>query len=69
DKRARDSNGDSPLSWASWHQRPASILQKLAFGDHYIGASHIESYTADHGRGFGGLELHLLGKPHHGDGE
>jgi ankyrin repeat protein len=27
----KDSNGDSPLSWASWHLRPDSILRKLLY--------------------------------------
>ena len=26
---AKDMNGDSPLSWASWHLRPTPILRKL----------------------------------------
>ncbi len=30
---ARDSNGDSPLGWASWHLRPDSILRLLCFGE------------------------------------
>jgi hypothetical protein len=29
---ARDINGDTPLSWASWHLRPRAILRKLAHG-------------------------------------
>jgi uncharacterized protein len=33
---AVDMNGDSPLSWASWHLRPAAILRKLCFGDHRL---------------------------------
>lgn len=28
---ARDAHGDSPLSWASWHLRPRSILRLLCF--------------------------------------
>jgi len=28
---AKDANGDSPLSWASWHLRPDSILRKLLY--------------------------------------
>ncbi len=31
-KDARDCNDDSPLTWASWHLRPAAILRKLCFG-------------------------------------
>jgi hypothetical protein len=28
----RDMNGDSPLTWASWHLRPRTILRMLCFG-------------------------------------
>jgi ankyrin repeat protein len=48
---AKDMNGESPLSWASWHSRPASILRKLCYGNHRI---HPQ-YT--------GMEANLLGKP------
>ena len=30
---AKDANGDSPLSWASWYSRPVPILRKLCYGD------------------------------------
>ena len=33
---AKDMNGDSPLSWASWHLRPDSILKKLCYGEFRI---------------------------------
>jgi palmitoyltransferase len=33
---AKDMNGDSPLSWASWHLRPDSILRKLCYGNFRI---------------------------------
>ena len=33
---AKDMNGDSPLTWASWHGRPASILRKLLYGNFRI---------------------------------
>lgn len=49
---AKDMNGDSPLTWASWHLRPASILGMLCYGDFRI---HPD-YT--------GMEAILLGKPH-----
>ena len=26
---AKDMNGDTPLTWASWHGRPAFVLEKL----------------------------------------
>jgi ankyrin repeat protein len=31
-REAKDAHGDSPLSWASWHLRPASILRRLCYG-------------------------------------
>jgi ankyrin repeat protein len=49
---AKDMNGDSPLTWASWHQRPASILRKLCYGDFRIRPS------------YRGMKLNLLGDPH-----
>jgi uncharacterized protein len=33
---AKDMNGDSPLSWASWSFRPDSILRKLCYAGHVI---------------------------------
>ena len=33
---AKDTNGDSPLTWASWHLRPRSILRKLCYGNFRI---------------------------------
>jgi uncharacterized protein len=32
DVTAKDANGDTPLSWASWHGRPAEILRRLCHG-------------------------------------
>jgi ankyrin repeat protein len=62
---AKDMNGDSPLSWASWHLRPASILEKLCYGDFSIHPDAVRRSTSDHGRGWGnGIEINLLGKPH-----
>ena len=48
---ARDANGDSPLSWASWHLRPAPILHRLCFGE----------FTVRPDRK--GMEENLLGAP------
>ena len=31
---ARDMNGDSPLTWASWHLRPRTILRMLCYGQY-----------------------------------
>ena len=35
-REARDSNGDTPLSWASWHARPTPILRLLLYGGFHI---------------------------------
>ena len=59
---ALDMNGDSPLSWASWHLRPDSILRKLCYGVFTIHPGR--QSTLDHGMGWGGLEASLLGTPH-----
>ena len=49
---AKDMNGDSPLTWASWFQRPDSILRKLCYGQFSI---HPERRSMDEC---------LLGQPH-----
>lgn len=62
DKKARDAPGESPLSWAGSHLRPGSILALLAFGEHPIGAAHIQKNNSDHGHGWGnGMDWNLLG--------
>jgi ankyrin repeat protein len=33
---ARDANGDTPLTWASWHLRPNAILRVLCHGPYRI---------------------------------
>ena len=63
DPSARDVHGDSPLSWASEHLRPGSILARLAFGPHTISAASAQSITSDHGAGWGtGMERKFLGE-------
>ncbi len=62
---AKDMNGDSPLTWASWHLRPASVLKKLCYGDIFIHPDTVKRSTSDHGMGWGnGMEVNLLGNPH-----
>ena len=62
DREARDATGDSPLSWASEHQRPGAILALLAFGPHTIGEGSRRKIVSDHGAGWGnGMEWNLLG--------
>ena len=58
---AKDANGDSPLSWASWHTRPDVILRQLCYGDFHVRADR--GSTFDHGRGWGFMERDLLGRP------
>jgi len=48
---AKDNSGDSPLGWASWHLRPASILRKLCYGSHHVRPD------------YAGMDANLLGKP------
>lgn len=64
DPEARDVNGDSPLTWASWHARPAAVLTMLCFGPHRIHPAAARDDHNDHGSGWGGLEDHLTGRPH-----
>jgi ankyrin repeat protein len=61
---ARDAQGDTPLSWASWHLRPGTIMRLLCHGRHSISPSGVALYTGDHGKDWGGLEASLRGRPH-----
>ena len=49
---AKDMNGDSPLTWASWHLRSHSVLRKLCYGDFRIHPDYAS------------MEAHVLGTPH-----
>lgn len=60
---ARDMHGDSPLGWASWHGRPAYVLDMLCFGEHRIHPDAVRLSRATAGR-TGNLATYLLGKPH-----
>lgn len=61
---ARDANGESPLSWASWHLRSGRILKLLCYGHHHISDAGVARYSNDHGQGWGGLDASLRGQPH-----
>lgn len=50
---AKDMNGDSPLTWASWHLRPDPILRLLCYG----------AFSINPDRHPGGMAAYLLGKP------
>jgi uncharacterized protein len=49
---ARDMHGDSPLTWASWHLRPTTVLRKLCYGEFRINPERTS------------MEHYLLGRPH-----
>ncbi len=59
---ARDAHGDTPLSWASWHLRPAAILRLLCFDGWSVHPD--AAWTGDHGAGASGMDRHLVGHPH-----
>jgi ankyrin repeat protein len=62
DKEVKDMNGDSPLTWASWHLRPAPVLRQLCFGEFFIHPENVSTY--DHGMGWSQMEASLAGRPH-----
>ena len=49
---AKDVNGDSPLSWASWYLRPDEILRQLCYGNWHVR------------EGRKSMRAYLLGEPH-----
>lgn len=62
DRQARDAHGNSPISWASEHLRPGSILKLLAFPPHNISDAGAAAITSDHGCGWGnGMERKFVG--------
>jgi uncharacterized protein len=48
---AKDMNGDSPLTWASWYLRPTAVLRKLCYGEFRINPERRS------------MEHYLLGQP------
>lgn len=63
DKTAKDANGDSPLTWASEHLRPAAILRLLSYGNYSISDKHVRISTSDHGQGWGNsMDWNLFGE-------
>ncbi|HLK29935.1 MAG TPA: ankyrin repeat domain-containing protein [Puia sp.] len=65
DKTVKDSNGDSPLSWASEHLRPGRILSLLSYGNYQISEKHKTENTSDHGERWGNsMDWKLFGEYH-----
>ena len=63
EKEAKDAHDDSPLSWASRHLRPGTILTLLAYGEHRIGEGHKIKNKSDHGQGWGNsMDWNLFGE-------
>lgn len=60
-RETRDVNGDSPLSWASWHLRPPAILRMLCYGKYSIHSENHSSY--DHGKGWGQMDAAMKATP------
>jgi ankyrin repeat protein len=58
----RDAAGESPLGWASWHQRPDAVLRLLCFDDFAIHPAR--DSPSDHGHGWSAMDRFLLGSPH-----
>jgi ankyrin repeat protein len=48
---AKDANGDSPLTWASWYTRPTGVLRKLCYGPYSVRAERKS------------MKIYLLGTP------
>lgn len=62
DKTVKDANGNSPLSWASEHLRPGTILSLLTYDGFQISEGHKTINTSDHGQGWGNsMDWKLLG--------
>jgi hypothetical protein len=62
DKSAKDINGNSPLSWASEHLRPGTILSLLSYDQYRVSDAHKIKNTSDHGQGWGNsMDWNLFG--------
>jgi len=51
-RESKDVNGDTPLSWASWYDRPDRILRRLCYGTFTIPPDRSP------------MQVALLGRPH-----
>lgn len=49
---AKDVNGDSPLTWASWYARPTNILWPLCYDGFFVNPNRV------------GMDANLRGMPH-----
>ncbi len=58
---ARDANGDTPLSWASWYLRPGAVLSLLCHGGYRLHPRYKKNTTCEPADG--SMERTLLGRP------
>lgn len=61
DRTAKDTHGNSPLSWASEHLRPRNILSLLCYGEFQVSSGHPFQITGDHGWG-NSIDWNLFGE-------
>jgi uncharacterized protein len=61
---SKDMYGDSPLTWASRHRRPAYILERLCYGEFSINSEAVRTAMVEHGIAWSIMDRNLLGKPH-----
>ena len=59
---ARDANGETPISWASWHLRPGAILHLLCYGKYRIHPAQQKQTTCEPSAG--SMDASLNGKAH-----
>ena len=52
---ARDANGETPLSWASWYGRPDAVLRRLCYGEYSIRPDRKPMRVSLLGRPLGGM--------------
>lgn len=52
-REAKDVNGDTPLSWASWYARPDEILRRLCYGTFTVHPDRVPMKMALRGRPHG----------------
>lgn len=64
ERRTKDMNGDSPLAWASWHHRPAFILERLCYDSHSVHPDAVRQSRELAGTGWNAMEGNLLGRLH-----
>jgi uncharacterized protein len=58
---AKDANGETPLSWASWYLRPGAVLHLLCYGDFHIHPNRQKQTTCEPANG--SMEADLQGTP------